>query len=136
MDVAVFELRVHLAAETKQAILRWAQGVPQIFPGAIYGRFGIEPLIATSRDIPPCTPLQYVIDSGDILGGELARADQGIGADHRTPKIARECPLFERACGGILGIFEVRQDQAEVAIKRKDGLGRLERYAGIGRIST
>jgi hypothetical protein len=62
---------------------------------------------------------------------EFAGAHERDRAHHRASIVAREGPFLERRTIRIIGIFEVSQDQAEVAAQRKKGLRRLERYAGI-----
>src|SRR3954470_19328055 len=67
---------------------------------------------------------------------QLAIADECARSNNGVAKISREGSLLARIRGVILSIFEVGQNQAEIAINGKDGLRCFESNARIIGINT
>ena len=74
------------------------------------------------------------IDLRDFLRVELSRAYERVDPRQGLPVVAREGPLLERAGARVLRVFQVREDQAVVAVHRVNRLRPPQRYSGIKRV--
>ena len=79
------------------------------------------------RDEAARAGLQDKVYLRDLLAGELALAYERVSPAHRASVVSRVCPFLQRTGRGVLRVFQIGQDEAEVLVQRVDRLGGPER---------
>ena len=125
----------NLAAEVPEAISWGAQDGRNVLPGRGVVPIGEQPLALVGGDEPARARLEEKVDGHDLVALQGARPDHRVRAYESTAGVAGVLAWRERVNGGgILGVFEVRQDEAVVSVQGEDRLCAVERDGGIVRV--